>query len=253
MMSGYEHKVLVVGDEALIGTPLCPLLIMENLLPVCAPTGEAALERMKESVQPFSLIIADQPMPGMKGTQFFEHATSIHPDTICFLLTGYSEIQTLITSVNKGSVHRYIPKPWNTEKLIQTIRWGIERYERFLDNEKLFALAKKQNAKLYELNCELMEGAKHHTKSLMALDTEIQAMETQLKDLVSPGEKGLAGFPDRIMDKVHTVIAPLGKEGQKGLNDLFSQTIHLLLKEFREVALRNRFEMPEPVEESFDG
>ncbi|RLB93958.1 MAG: hypothetical protein DRH26_02490, partial [Deltaproteobacteria bacterium] len=101
-------------------------------------------------------------------------------------------------------------------------------------------LAKKQNAKLYELNCELMETAKTHTKELRVIDTEIESIETQLKELTPPSTLS----PSMIMEELQKIIAPPGEKGQKILNNLFAQTLTALYKNFSDLSLVNGFEMP---------
>jgi DNA-binding NtrC family response regulator len=148
MISGYQHRVLVVDDEAPIGKAIGRLLEIEKLEYVYVNSGESALESLKKAAQPFSLIISDQRMPGMPGTQFLEHAKRLNPETIRFLITGHSDMQTIINAVNKGAVQRYIAKPWKNDEMVQAIQYGIGQYERFLEDKALITLAKKQNAKL---------------------------------------------------------------------------------------------------------
>lgn len=242
MTADHPHTVLVVDDEASVGKAICRILEMENLDYVYADSGESALECLKTRVQPFSLIISDQRLPGMQGTQFLEHAKQLHPETVRFLLTGYSEMQIIIHAVNKGSVQRYLSKPWDNDEIIQAIRSAIRQYEQFLESKTLIALAKKQNAKLYELNCELMETAKSHSKELKAIDTEIEAIETQQKALT--GQKALN--PTLVISQLQEILDPLGKKGQDTLNVLFSQTIKALFNDFNDLSLRNGFELPIP-------
>ncbi len=249
MKAGHRHKVLVVDDEAPIGKAVCRILEMEKLESVYANSGESALESIKTADQPFSLIISDQRMPGMQGTQFLEHAKKLNPETIRFLLTGYSETKIIINAVNKGSVQGYLSKPLDNDEIIQAIRSGIEQYERFLESKNLISLAKKQNSKLYELNCELMETAKSHSKELKAIDTEIETIETQLKNLTSHQ----ALNPTLIMNQLQEILDPLGEKGQGMLNELFSQAINALFNDFNDLSLRNGFELQLPVRgEAYD-
>ncbi len=243
MTSAHSHKVLVVDDEPQVGKALRRLLEMEKLESVYANSGESALEILKSAPQPFSLIISDQKMPGMEGTQFLEHAKTLHPETIRFLITGYSQMETIINAVNKGAVQRYISKPWDNDELLVAIRSGIEQYERFLENKALITLAKKQNATLYELNCELMETAKTHDKERISIDTQIESIDAQLKGLTSHQALG----PAQIMEQLQATLAPLGEQGQEMLNTLCSKTITALFNDFNDLALGNGFEMTRPL------
>ncbi len=243
MTSDHQHKVLVVDDDAQVGKAICRILAMKKHESVYAENGESALEILKTAEQPFSLIISDQRMPGMQGTQFLERAKKQNPETIRFLITGYSEMKTIINAVNKGSIQRYISKPWDNNELALAIDSGIRQYTQFLENKALISLAKKQNAKLYELNCELMETTKAQAKELTAIDTEILSAETQIKELPSPPPTS----PTEIILELQEILDPLGEKGQEMLNNLFLQTITALFNNFNDLALKNGFEMPDPV------
>ncbi|WDP86990.1 MAG: response regulator [Desulfobacter sp.] len=128
-------------------------------------TGEEGLESVRKATTPFSLVLCDQRMPGMKGSQFLAKVKEISPETIRVLITGYSDIKTIIRAVNKGAVQRYISKPLKNDDITQTIRSGIAQYEKYLESQQLYGVAKKQNKKLYELNCELMEATKATEKN----------------------------------------------------------------------------------------
>jgi DNA-binding NtrC family response regulator len=240
MISDYQHRVLVVDDQKQIGKTIGRLLEMEKLESVYVDSGEAALALLKAEGQPFSLIISDQRMRGMQGTQFLEQAKQLHPETIRFLITEHSDMQTIINAVNKGAVQWYMSKPWADDEMIQAIQYGIGQYEQFLENNALITLAKKQNAKLYELNCELMETAKAHTKQLQVIDTEIEAIEKQLTQLTLQTTLS----PPRVIEELQKIIPPPGEKGQTLLTHLFAQTITALYKSYNDLSLGNGFEMP---------
>lgn len=74
------------------------------------------------------LIITDQRMPGMLGTEFLASIIDQYPDTIRILLTGYSDINAVIDAINKGQIYKYIQKPWVEEELRTTIHQALEIY-----------------------------------------------------------------------------------------------------------------------------
>jgi response regulator RpfG family c-di-GMP phosphodiesterase len=242
IMPGYHHKVLVVDGETRAGKAILTILEAEKLESVYADTGEAGLEKLKSSGQPFSLIICDQGMIGMESQDFLEHAQRSHPDTIRFLVTGSLDMQNIINAVNKGCVHKYLLTPLENDTILQAINWGIEQYELFLNNEKFFVVAKKQNTKLYELNCQLMEETKSYDNELKNLDNEVKSIAAELKAMNS--KKVIT--PAQIMDTLQTFLQSQEKTGQEKLNELFSQTIKALFEDFNDLALGNGFEMPKP-------
>lgn len=81
-------------------------------------------ENALKIVQKYSidLIIADQRMPGMTGTEFFEIIRSQNISAKKVLLTGYADINAAIEAINKGSVDRYFSKPWDEQELVSEVQ-----------------------------------------------------------------------------------------------------------------------------------
>ncbi|HLW21345.1 MAG TPA: hybrid sensor histidine kinase/response regulator [Cyclobacteriaceae bacterium] len=77
----------------------------------------------------FQVAIADQRMPGMTGVEFFEKLREFKPDPIRILLTGYSDIASVIDAINKGEVYRFIDKPWNIDQIKNAIINAADLYE----------------------------------------------------------------------------------------------------------------------------
>ncbi|MEN2280952.1 hybrid sensor histidine kinase/response regulator [Algoriphagus sp. SE2] len=105
------------------------------------------------------VVIADQRMPGMTGTEFFEKMVKINPDPIRILLTGYSDISSVIDAINKGEVYRFIDKPWNIEQIKNSIKNAADIYFMRMElkekNIKLKKLHSEMNQFVYSLSHEL--------------------------------------------------------------------------------------------------
>lgn len=105
------------------------------------------------------VVIADQRMPGMTGTEFFEELVKFNPDPIRILLTGYSDIASVIDAINKGEVYRFIDKPWNIEQIKNSIKNAADIYfmrrELKDKNQKLKKLHSEMNQFVYSLSHEL--------------------------------------------------------------------------------------------------
>lgn len=74
------------------------------------------------------LIITDQRMPEMTGIEFLESIIKDHPQVPRVLLTGYTDINAVIDAINKGSVYKYVQKPWAEEELRATIEEALKLY-----------------------------------------------------------------------------------------------------------------------------
>ncbi len=79
--------------------------------------------------QPIEIIITDQRMPKMTGTEFLEKVLDKFPNPMRILLTGYSDMTAMVEAVNKGKIFHYLTKPWNEEELDLTIKRAFEVYE----------------------------------------------------------------------------------------------------------------------------
>lgn len=111
-----------------------------------AISGKEAMDILeKNEVQ---VIITDQRMPNMTGVEFLEQVLEKYMDPVRILLTGYTDMTTVIEAVNKGKIFHYLTKPWNEEELAQTIE---RAYEIFLEKEKI----KLMNEKLAISNDQL--------------------------------------------------------------------------------------------------
>lgn len=107
-------RVLCVDDEPNILRSLTWLL--QKDFEVRTATGaREALALVEE--HDFDVIISDQRMPGMSGSDFLHEAGQISPRSMRIMLTGYSDLQGMVRSVNDSEVFRFINKPWKIDEL----------------------------------------------------------------------------------------------------------------------------------------
>ncbi|MFN3315678.1 MAG: response regulator, partial [Raineya sp.] len=83
---------------------------------------------------PISLIITDQKMPEMTGTEFLKSIIHKYPDAIRIVLTGFSDIQDIIQAVNECKIHQYVTKPYENGEMKTIIDKALETYQ--LNREK---------------------------------------------------------------------------------------------------------------------
>ncbi|MGB3533544.1 MAG: SpoIIE family protein phosphatase [Microcoleaceae cyanobacterium] len=92
-----------------------------------AESALQALQVLDDSGE-MAIIISDQRMPEMNGTEFLGKTVDRFPDTIRVLLTGYTDVEDLVEAINSGQVFKYITKPWNPEELKQVVQQASETY-----------------------------------------------------------------------------------------------------------------------------
>ena len=113
-----KPKILLVDDEERILRSLSMLLRTQYQI-FATSDGNEALQILRQ--EKIHVIISDQRMPIMSGTELLRQARDIAPDTIRILLTGYSDADAALDALNDGEIFRYINKPWGPKELRETI------------------------------------------------------------------------------------------------------------------------------------
>lgn len=238
MIDKFDHTVLIVDDEQQIGKALGRIMKQINVKYVYMESGQEGLDRIKTASKPFSLIISDQQMPGMEGSEFLEKAKELTPNTIRFLLTGYADVDAVTRAVNKGSIHRYLSKPWNNKELIGTTKTGLEQYELIMENDRLFKLAKTQNTKLYALNTELQKSSAVYKKAILQRDKDIAELKKRLK----------TGFENRnYINEIEALLKENNMIEKEKIDLIYTAAMAELFEQFQDIATRNGFEMPDNI------
>lgn len=116
-MNTPKPKILFVDDESQILETL--KLVFRGWNIATTTSAKDALKLLQSET--FGVIVSDQRMPEMTGVEFLKEAKKISPNSIRILLTGYSELDNVIEAINSGEVYRFISKPWDNDKLKETI------------------------------------------------------------------------------------------------------------------------------------
>lgn len=215
--NGSRSKVLVVDDEETNLRTLRRILRVEYDV-LTANSGAEGIEILEQN-KDVAVILTDQRMPVMTGSQFLGEALKLSPDSIRFLITGYSDLGAIVDAINTGHIYRYITKPWNPDELIIDVKRAVEHYLTTKENERL----SKFNEKLvYELKGLLfstvlaisnaLEAKDHYTHGhsnrvtyiSVAIGNEIGLDEQSLSYLQFTGllhDIGKIGVPEIILNK----------------------------------------------------
>lgn len=124
-------------------------------------TANSAVEATKilDSGKLIHVIVTDQRMPEVTGIEFLQSIIKKHKDPIRILLTGYSDINAVIDSINKGEVYRYMNKPFAKDEMKHLIENAYEMYFLRKKAEKLTIDLAKANSQLeFLLRGQLLDG-----------------------------------------------------------------------------------------------
>lgn len=147
--SAKRHHILIVDDEEVNLDLLGSTLRRGNVI-FKAASGEQALEIMDR--EDIHLVITDQKMPGIRGTELLARLQVSHPHVGRVLVTGYGDLDVAIEAINRGKVHRFASKPWEPADIKQLVAEELERHDILVEHERLTADLLERNAELRDVN-----------------------------------------------------------------------------------------------------
>jgi diguanylate cyclase (GGDEF)-like protein len=131
-----ERTLLLLDDEENVLRSLVRLFRRDGYQILTANSVAEAFDLLaSNSVQ---VILSDQRMPDMSGTEFLTRVRDLYPDTVRLILSGYTDLATITEAINLGAIYRFLTKPWNDDELREHIRDGFRAYERRAAGEAAF-------------------------------------------------------------------------------------------------------------------
>ncbi len=228
-MSNMKHTVLCVDDEQNILSALKRILRKEGYQLLTASSGVEGLEILKEN--DVHLVMSDQRMPQMSGTEFLARVKEEYPDTIRIILTGYTDVDSITESINRGHIYKFFLKPWNDQNLKLEIKKALEQYDLVQANKRLHETVLEQNEELKEINENLEMLVKERTGELEIQNQALELSRAILEDLPVP-VIGVSseGFIVMANQKVLTLFNGRGSiEIGKSIGRYFSEVIEKAL------------------------
>ncbi|MEG4573986.1 response regulator [Microcoleus sp. N3A4] len=119
-------KILIVDDEP-DNLDLLYRTFHRDYKVLRAESGPAALEILAKQGE-VAVIISDQRMPKMSGTEFLSLTAAQYPDVIRIILTGYTDVEDLVEAINAGKVFKYVTKPWDAEELKTLVSQAVDTH-----------------------------------------------------------------------------------------------------------------------------
>lgn len=174
-----KHNILIVDDERQIIKSLKRLLNSEAYLIFSTTMPEEAVEILQQSK--IDVMVCDQRMPNISGLELLKYSKRISPGTVKILMTGYSDIDIAVSSINEGNIFYYISKPWDNENLKAVIKRAVEYSSEQKENEaKLSAAINDKNQWLELLNKMEKQVAERDQQSISALINVIKVKDIEL-------------------------------------------------------------------------
>ncbi len=154
-----KRKILVADDEITILKTLKRVFFdNEDLEIITVENHSKAFEVLDEQV--IDIVITDEKMPQMTGTDFLKIVKEKYPDTIRMILTGYIDANSAMKAINQGEVYRYLTKPWEENELKVVIYKALDYQQLQRKNREMIKVIKKQNAQLTDQSESLRKANK---------------------------------------------------------------------------------------------
>lgn len=165
-------KLLVVDDEP-DNLDLLYRTFRRDFTVFRAKSGTEALDLLDKEGE-MAIIISDQRMPKMNGTELLSRTVERFPDTIRMVLTGYTDVEDLVSAINSGKVFKYITKPWNSRKLKEVVAQASETYQAIKQRTRALSRALRQES----LSNSIMAAVRGSLDYDSTLQTIVEALGT---------------------------------------------------------------------------
>lgn len=118
-----QPTLLIVDDDAFMLDVLTDFLSQDGYRILTAQTAAEGFDILaRHRVQ---VILCDQCMPLMSGTEFMERVKNLCPDTFRIMLSAYADLTPIMAAINHGAIDRFYTKPWKGAALRENIREGF--------------------------------------------------------------------------------------------------------------------------------
>ena len=186
--------------------PVLSLIDLGVITEVVLEGAGEAFDHLDQHPQ-LAVIISDQRMPQITGVEFLEKSIATHPEAIRILLTGYTDIDSVIGAVNQGQIYRYLTKPWDPVDLQNTVDQALEKFslrQELKNKNKALEKALTELQNLDQAKSQFMILINHELKTPL---TTVLSFAGLLKETVLSDEQNL--FTDRILkssEKLKSIV-----------------------------------------------
>lgn len=122
-----QRTMLLVDDEPSVLSALKRLLLRDGYRIITATSASEGLDLL--ATQQVQVVLSDQRMPGMKGTEFLSLVKELHPQTLRIILSAHADLDAVVEAINRGAIYRYFTKPWDDKALRRDLQVAFRQQE----------------------------------------------------------------------------------------------------------------------------
>lgn len=183
-----KPKILVVDDEP-DNLDLLYRTFYREFQVLRAESGPIALEILEREGGDIAVIISDQRMPSMSGTEFLSLTANQYPDIIRIILTGYTDVEDLVEAINSGKVFKYVTKPWDDDDLKSVVRQAVNTHNILQSRTQELRRTLRQESLLNTIGTAVRGALNYHELFQTIVDTVGQIFEVDCC-LLRPCQEG---------------------------------------------------------------
>ena len=170
----FEPRVLVVEDDAHVGTLFGVLLKSQNIGFDSVETAEQGIEIMGQRA--FDLFIVDKNLPGQSGLDFLRYTKETCPDVDVILMTAYADMSSVLAALDAG-VYDYLVKPFpSIDDVIKKVQRALEKRRILLENRHLVKYLTQANAQIEDMNRHLEAQVHERTQQLQDANSRLEQL-----------------------------------------------------------------------------
>ena len=157
-----KSKLLLVDDEPNLTSALVRSLDRRQFEIFTADSAQQGL--MILAGNDIDVVVSDERMPGMTGSQFLSEVRKKWPNTIRMILSGQADLEAAVRAINEGEVYRFLLKPCHPKELQMTILQGLQ-------HKKLVAQSRKLLQE-HQKNVNLLEALEKDNPGITKVDMD---------------------------------------------------------------------------------
>jgi signal transduction histidine kinase len=200
-----SHTLLVVDDhEAVIAS--VEELLRGRYLVLGARNVTEALATIRQ--KQIAVVMADQRMPGMSGSELLAQVAALEPDVTRILMTAYADLDAVMQAINQGKIYYYVSKPWEPSELEAIIDKAVEYHDLLCERRRLIA-------ELQRANNELEAKVRVRTRELQEKNIALEEMNTLKNEFLGMAAHDLRSPMGNIQNLAELILDHDGEMGQE--------------------------------------
>lgn len=191
-----KDKLLLVDDEPNLTSALVRSLDRTKFEIFTADSAQKGL--MILAGNDIDVIVSDERMPGMTGSQFLSEVRKQWPNTIRMILSGQADLEAAVRAINEGEVYRFLLKPCHPKELEMTILQGLQ-------HKKLVAQSRKLLQE-HQKNVNLLEALEKDNPGI----TKVEMDDDGVIDMEAYSDAGSGEDVQSLLDDLEKEMAKIG-------------------------------------------